>query len=800
MSIVFDEEDLLVMNPNDVREIHYTISGDCKEARVEAVPSARIEAKVIPGSTVCEGIIRITTGDEIPADSYVTVIVSGAGTTISRKISLDAAGLYVLENEVKTVEAEGGTIKLEFLANVEWKLIISEECRSWIHEPVGSRAPMYASASVIVDPNPGYIRRGTVIVQGVNDPVSIAYIIEQLPDEDALTEIHREALIALYHATNGDNWMNHTNWCSDKPVYEWYGVNHNLEGREDVIRSNQVVSLWLDHNNLVGSVPEELNVLFDYLTPGQFEFSLNGNGLYGKIPSSLLHHPRWGELGWGIVSQNPWFGPILDIDVYNLQIGDREVTDARTDETCSLHRLFAQNEYTLVYYLSATDGCLRPMDFTQARTNLHLDYHGKGLSTVYSVVGEKAEIKEWINLCVPANAPEDIRYITDIDPYSRTLGDIFIFDRQGNLVFHRMRDYAVEQSWYDRQVKDALYALLGEPEEHPLFEMEDFYTSEDYSRDGEIQLLQRAGRGKGIDLVFMGDAYVDKDMESDGVYEQDMRKGMEMLFSIEPYRSLRDRFNVYSIKVVSPNNLFLPETETRINWSEEVALEYASKIPEISKDRMMVCVLFGTPGFWRSQTTMYWDGSFVSFVSKGIDDVLIHEVGGHGIAKLLDEYVEPGNERSWLSEQEKSDMDWLWNQFGWGANVDWRNDPAEVRWHHFLEDERYIGENIGIYEGSYLYGFGAYRPTENSMMRYNDAPFNAPSREQIYKTVMALSEDATWTYDYEEFVLFDAINRSDVNYVMLRDRSDKTKSKGSEREMIHYPPILKKGSWRQDVH
>ena len=28
----------------------------------------------------------------------------------------------------------------------------------------------------------------------------------------------REALIALYKATNGDNWTNNTNWCSDKPV------------------------------------------------------------------------------------------------------------------------------------------------------------------------------------------------------------------------------------------------------------------------------------------------------------------------------------------------------------------------------------------------------------------------------------------------------------------------------------------------------------------------------------------------------------------------------------------------------
>lgn len=34
---------------------------------------------------------------------------------------------------------------------------------------------------------------------------------------DQLT-IEREALIALYNATDGDNWENNTNWCSDRTI------------------------------------------------------------------------------------------------------------------------------------------------------------------------------------------------------------------------------------------------------------------------------------------------------------------------------------------------------------------------------------------------------------------------------------------------------------------------------------------------------------------------------------------------------------------------------------------------------
>ncbi|MCY4114038.1 MAG: hypothetical protein OXG33_08890 [Chloroflexi bacterium] len=34
----------------------------------------------------------------------------------------------------------------------------------------------------------------------------------------------REALIAFYHATDGPNWTDNTNWLSDAPLFTWYGV------------------------------------------------------------------------------------------------------------------------------------------------------------------------------------------------------------------------------------------------------------------------------------------------------------------------------------------------------------------------------------------------------------------------------------------------------------------------------------------------------------------------------------------------------------------------------------------------
>ena len=34
----------------------------------------------------------------------------------------------------------------------------------------------------------------------------------------------RDVLVALYHATGGDNWTNNENWLSDAPIGTWYGV------------------------------------------------------------------------------------------------------------------------------------------------------------------------------------------------------------------------------------------------------------------------------------------------------------------------------------------------------------------------------------------------------------------------------------------------------------------------------------------------------------------------------------------------------------------------------------------------
>ena len=140
-------------------------------------------------------------------------------------------------------------------------------------------------------------------------------------------------------------------------------------------------------------------------------------------------------------------------------------------------------------------------------------------------------------------------------------------------------------------------------------------------------------------------------------------------------------------------------------------------------------------------------------------------------------------------------LDEWWNSYGYGANIDWHSDPSVIKWAHFINDSRYADEKIGIYEGAHLVGKGCYRPTENSMMRYNDCGFNAPSREAIYKRVMKLSEGDDWTYDYETFVAFDAPAREAYKVAQARSRT-----RGAEahpkRRIESRPPTIYKGTWR----
>ena len=333
-----------------------------------------------------------------------------------------------------------------------------------------------------------------------------------------------------------------------------------------------------------------------------------------------------------------------------------------------------------------------------------------------------------------------------------------------------------------------------------------YYSSTDFSKDGEVVLLYEATIGKGVNLILLGDGFVDTDLIDGGLYDQKMKKAIDRLFLIEPYKSLKNRFNVYYVKAVSTNNVYKSEQSDRkfsydqdgsMFFRSSVCYQYAKKVPNPNNQPLKVALLFNINNYLaRSFCEMDLSSRrAIAYILDVDEDVLCHELGGHGFGFLADEYVEYSG-----SFTEQSNLDQQYQYYGFGANVDWRNDISSVKWSRFITDNRYSRENIGLFEGAYLYPHGIYRPTYNSMMRNQflstGKAFNAPSREQIYKTIMKYSEGSSWSYDYEEFVVIDEAGRNQAAQVFSASSNYTLKAMQEEHNNVyenHLPPVFVDG-------
>ncbi len=114
----------------------------------------------------------------------------------------------------------------------------------------------------------------------------------------AYAQTDRDALIALYNATDGANWTNKTNWNTAAALDTWYGVSADAAGRVDTLSlvNNSLTGtipaelgdldslkwLHLHTNSLSGSIPAELGDLTNL-----WNLDLRGNSLSGTIPAEL---------------------------------------------------------------------------------------------------------------------------------------------------------------------------------------------------------------------------------------------------------------------------------------------------------------------------------------------------------------------------------------------------------------------------------------------------------------------------------------------------------------------------------
>ena len=512
--------------------------------------------------------------------------------------------------------------------------------------------------------------------------------------------------------------------------------------------------LYLYNNDLTGSIPAELASLSKLKI-----CVLWGNKLSGRVPQAIMDHPCWATNWHLILNQSDYGISEEGIEIYAPEFSVKTISG----ETLT-NDIFSKNKLTVIYHF--LDWCPFAETFTPRLIGLYEMFKDLGLGAFSVTSQDEAEVQAYVDKhripwpCT-VNQQETGTFVNYID---RT-PTVTVCNPDGLIVFNSaLRDYG--------ELADFLTEQLGSPSD-----IDPDYKSSDYSKDGEVKVLQKASKGNGIDIILMGDAYSDR-LIADGTYENIMKLAMEKFFATEPFKTYRDLFNVYSVTAVSENEAYTANSstalsgyfgaDTHVGGNDFKAMEYARKA--ISEERMndaVIVVMMNSTAFagtcymydpvHSAELDYFGNGTSVAYFPVGVNEealeqLIRHEAGGHGFAKLADEYAYRDNGAIPYFKVAETEAK---EEFGWWKNIDFTNNPSDVKWSGFINDERYSDEGIGVFEGGLTYWMGVYRPTEDSAMNSGIGGYNAPSREAIYYRIHKLAYGQSWEYDRNDFIKYD---------------------------------------------
>jgi hypothetical protein len=310
--------------------------------------------------------------------------------------------------------------------------------------------------------------------------------------------------------------------------------------------------------------------------------------------------------------------------------------------------------------------------------------------------------------------------------------------------------------------------------------------SKTYYTNGQKVVLNQAnasGCSNYFNIVLLGDGYQKRDLVAGGKFERSARSAMDSFFAIEPYKTFKDRFNVYMVAYesadegtdinsdgISKNTYFNSYCEGGGNTAAYVAgtdpVINAVKAVVGSGDatyyRSIAILLIntdeqaGSTGYPFRDKKEGWPNGYASFAiaalaanSTGTNGLIKHEAGGHAFGRLADEYYTNGTT---ASSANKSDLS-NWHAKGWYWNV---NPSNSGNYYNFTNSD--YSSEVGFIEGAYGYQYGMYRPTQGGMMQGSTGVFNAPSRHAIYHRIITESQGAS-AYSWSNFKNYDQKNR-----------------------------------------
>ena len=327
-AISFSEPLPLKISAGETVEITYTLSQGNEKTLVKTVCSNGWKA-VVNKQDNTSGTITITAPDPITDDEVLVFVSDGKEKTVMSAISFCIVILDNIQDNTVKVGGGDGNLNLEITSNMEIKAVPKNEWIITDEQPQSKALATNHFHFKILANGDKQSRTGHIEVQDMGDKVlkTITVIQGNAQEEEIAKE--REALIAFYHATNGDQWKNNTNWCSDKPVSEWYGLT---------IENGYVTQLNLAENNLSGYLPECIGEL-QHLT----DISLWENyNLGGKLPAGLFSLENLKSLHIRICAIEGEISPDIKqlTKLESLSIGNNKFTGRFPSEISELKNLY----------------------------------------------------------------------------------------------------------------------------------------------------------------------------------------------------------------------------------------------------------------------------------------------------------------------------------------------------------------------------------------------------------------------------------------------------------------------------
>ena len=303
----------------------------------------------------------------------------------------------------------------------------------------------------------------------------------------------------------------------------------------------------------------------------------------------------------------------------------------------------------------------------------------------------------------------------------------------------------------------------------------------EYAED-EFITFQEATKGNGkLNIVLLGDGYNAKDI-SDGKLIENVTEAYGHFFDIEPYKTYKDYFNVYTAVSVSPesgvgsvNTIIYNKFNTSAKGGVTLSgrngdsdfnyiMKYICNSGKVASEDLNQTLVIMVPNTYDYGGICYmWDEGFaiaycpMSNYGYPLDfrGVVQHEAGGHGFGKLGDEYI---YHNAFIDACSCTCCGHVFEfnmakAKGWYDNLSLTGKMSEVPWSHLIFHEKYSGF-VDIFEGGFMHNRGVYRSEQNSCMN-NDIPYYSTiSRESIVKRIKAYAGEE---YSFEDFVANDVI-------------------------------------------